>query len=189
MPTIEITERTYGRLKLLTSPLFDYSAVIERLLDIAELGDPPAATPSRGSPQSPQPKDHKMTSAGSSTHAASSRAPRGECIDRETYARYLLAIITEWGGSARTRRIKPELQHRLRHLFSDLDLEHYEKNADQLRWWNHVRFTRQELVDRGLFVRGSAHGVWETTERGAELGRRLRADINDPTFVVLTSQG
>jgi len=188
MPTIEITEHTLARLEPLTSPLFNYNNVIERLLDMAEVANPTEQDAHPNTHDRPQATENKMTNLTDTQtpripHTA--RAPRGESIDRETYARHLLAIITKWGGKAGTRRIKPELLQRLQHQFSAIDLDHYEKNADQQRWWNHVRFVRQELIERDLFIRGSAHGIWETTEAGARLGQLLIDDIDNVEVVVL----
>jgi hypothetical protein len=70
--------------------------------------------------------------------------------------------MTVLGGSAHVADIRGAMERKLASVLSDADIEPV-SNGDP-RWWNATCWERDALVKEGVFVKGSARGVWAMAE-------------------------
>jgi hypothetical protein len=95
----------------------------------------------------------------SKQYAGSSNVPR---TDREIYRDLIAAILRDLGGSASTQVLKEEIKKKLAGRFTEADLGY--TTAGERRWWKNARYTKTDLVKKGLLRNNSPKGVWELSE-------------------------
>jgi hypothetical protein len=92
------------------------------------------------------------------------------------YQILILKILVSQGGSAETNRIMEIIWRDYRDKLSEKDRMDYEISKEP-RWKNHVRFTRQHLIDIGYLVNNSPRGIWEITEEGRQWVELLKQEL------------
>ncbi len=93
------------------------------------------------------------------------RLPRGVKVHNKAYEQPILEAVYELGGSGRMGAVLEIVEHKMRHMFTDVDYEDI-PSGGVIRWRKTAQFTRGPLIKSGFLKGDSAWGVWELTEQG-----------------------
>lgn len=211
--SIQVSEGTYRRFMQLVNPLLSPDEALCRLLDrqgipslepstkVGAASQQNFSTPAEpekrvlsdgksGAPTAPESLDadapvirRRVVRTGVRLQFEG-KAPRGESLGREQYARAILAVLSEHGGRASTEVVQQRLGVLLKERFSDIDLAPLPKNRREVRWWNHARFAREWLVERRHLLRDAPKGEWHLHPDAYRIAARLRANLKDKTVVL-----
>ena len=145
MPTIEIDAQVYRALKTLAVPFEDTpNSVLRREL---KLDDSPAFEDER-------------------EPARARRAVVGSILPEGEYEAPILAALVEAGGSESAKVVTDRVGELLGARLTPTDREL--NRSGEVRWRNRTAFARLHLVQRGLLLRGSRHGLWEISPAGRQ---------------------
>ncbi len=195
MPSITVSVENYRRFMEHVSSIFPPDVVMARLLDLAAAAvSPPPRDADRvargpleddlGDPD--EDSDALYDGSGNVIDDEGGgdfpRAVRGESLSRFIYYKTILLLLAESGGSDRASSVKKRLLSHLRAQMREVDLAPLPKNSREPRWWNHARFGREWLVERGFIHRNAGHGVWRLTPGGRDMARKLARNFDDPDF-------
>ena len=81
--------------------------------------------------------------------------PRGVLAD------YLLHTLRKHSGRLTVRALREIAERELVPLLTAWDLEGLASSRNEPRWWNHMRFVRQTLVDAGILAKKAPRGTWQ----------------------------
>jgi Mrr N-terminal domain len=158
MAVIRISDVTLEKIKRLAIPFEDKSPehVIVRALDALEK--------MRGGVRAERRPEAIVEARPKHTRERTSGAtgPR-----RNKFRPALMEAVYELGGEATTDRVRSML---VKKLSAHLDASDRKTvlSTDEPRWWNDVKWLRNDLVSEGVFRKGSKHGVWELTDAGVK---------------------
>ncbi len=196
MATLEVKDETRERVLGLVQVLrlVDRTATVDDLINRAldkAVPASPSTLESRPSGATAVDEADPLPSADRDNEASQEgggRARRGSSTPKSVYEEIIVDLLRRNGGAARTRAIRPAIEKelRLRGYMSDVD-DGLVPSGEQ-RWWNHARFARQALVDRGILRSDSPHGTWElASHHQARPEEAESADSSDIGF--LSRQG
>jgi hypothetical protein len=155
MPVIRISDPTMEKIKRLAIPFEDKSPehVIVRALEALEKLRAGARV------------DRVLAVVANETPKHTrERTPGASGLRRNKYRTALMEAVYELGGKAPTDRVRSLLE---RNLSARLDASDQKlTSTGEPRWWNDVKWLRNDLVEAGLFRDDSRHGVWELTDAG-----------------------
>lgn len=86
---------------------------------------------------------------------ANDHTPRGVLED------YLLNTLRKDSGMLTVREFRAKAERELVPLLTAWDLEGLSSSRNEPRWWNHMRFVRQTLVDAGILAKQAPRGTWQ----------------------------
>jgi hypothetical protein len=85
-------------------------------------------------------------------------------LPQGAYREPLLECMDELGGEAPVTKIRAAMERKLKSRLGDGDRALHASGA--VRWWNFTQWSRQNLVQEGLFRPNSPRGVWALSEKG-----------------------
>lgn len=95
------------------------------------------------------------------------RRRRGEITHQDAYILPILESLIECGGEGRTSDILDVVDQKMKGILKDADYELLPSRKD-IRWKNHAKWARNDMINQGLLKSGSPHGIWEISEKGRE---------------------
>lgn len=125
---------------------------------------PPKATPVRRR-STAAPSGSTARVPGSSKPAAAPAKPRRR-THQDDFKPYIVRVLQEVGGEREAELVMLELEERMAEVLREGDRE--VGPTGEVRWRTAVRWARKELADDGFLV-APRPGVWQLTDRGAEL--------------------
>ena len=142
MPSIELSETTYNRLKDLAEPFVDTpETVIRRLMDQKNLDL----------------RDNE--NSYSNTHTNRGRAARGERTPVEDFIEPLITVLRNAGGELKTQQAVDRVGDLMKDELVEIDFEPLKSNGEA-RWRNTCRWARKKLVEEEIMDPDSPHGIW-----------------------------
>ena len=179
MPVIRISDTTFERLQKWAKPLVDSADdALGKILDVAEgkldrltpvqqLLDTPIETsriPDTALKEESKDLEPDTTKSGHSVERQ--RLSTGQKVSNEAYMFPILEAVYELGGKGRMNKVLEIVEHKMRHLFSDVDYQLMPSGGD-IRWRNTAQWARNTLVhQRGLLKKNAGYGIWALTEQG-----------------------
>ncbi|MCG8546956.1 MAG: hypothetical protein MJE12_22395 [Alphaproteobacteria bacterium] len=159
MPTIQIEDEAWERLKAWAVPLEDTADdVLRRILDAAE-------------GRTAKPRKRRATNGRA---AAPKKRKGGNKLPQKEFRVPLMEAIYEAGGSATKKELRDIMAKRMKRRLGDAD---YRLTANgEARWWSALVSERNELVKKGLFQRKSPRGVWRLSKEGSKFIESARGD-------------
>ena len=157
MPVIRLSTPTAERIKRLAIPFEDKSPehVIMRALNALE-GKSPSRRTRPGVPPASEIE----------TKHTRERTRGRNGLRRDKFRVPLLETVYELGGEATLGRTREIMEKKVR---AQLDASDYKKvSTDEPRWWNDIKWLRNDLVEQGLFRKDSKRGVWQLTDAGVK---------------------
>jgi Mrr restriction endonuclease-like protein len=152
MPTIELSQQTFDRLKDLAEPLVDTpDTVIHKLLEAYVAGAPRAATP----------KPPKGSSLGGLKIVTRDRkrARKGEKTPIEEFYAPLVRVLKEAGGKLPANEAIERVGQLMAESLNDVDRSRLP--SGEVRWRNTVRWASQRLQKEGRLDKKNTWGVWK----------------------------
>ena len=162
MPVIRISDATWKRLERHALGFDTPERVVLRALDALEAGNP---TKEMASPPLPLVKERVKHTRERTIGITGLR--------RNKYRIPLLETVFEFGGEAPLDRVHAILARRMESELETSDRKRV-PSMDEPRWWNDVKWLRNDLVKEGLFRNDSKRGVWELTEAGVKAVETIR---------------
>jgi len=157
MPSIEVSQPHFERLKQLAEPLVDTAdSVIGRLLEAYELrrngravDGVPNPRKERGPGARAVPRDRK-------------RAKKGERTPTEEFYEPLIGVLHQAGGRLAAVDAIDCVGQAMADRLNDVDLARLP--SGEVRWRNSVRWARQRLEEAGKLDGKAPYGVWKLTD-------------------------
>ena len=78
----------------------------------------------------------------------------------------MLKALYSLDGHSTTKEVRQKMRAELEGCLKPFDFEIV--GSKQERWWNNVCWTRNALVNEGLFRNDSPRGVWELSQQGKD---------------------
>lgn len=100
-------------------------------------------------------------------------AKKGEITPQADYTLPILEALIEMGGSGKVLDVLDNVFNKIKDRLKPKDLERTPSGTD-IRWKNHARWERQRLRSEGCLKKDSPRGIWEITEKGSDLYKRLK---------------
>jgi hypothetical protein len=185
MPTIRIDDDVFSRLQRLATPFVDTpNSVIRRLLDSfagAETWQPANQQESRieEAPTANPARDIATELDGlveaEYQNRRFARTPAGKLTPQPVLEDWILVVLdAEFDGSAEKKEVTDEIVRQLaaNGITSKDDFEVVSTGETKVA--NTIAWGRNRLKELGFISRISPRGVWELTESGRGLARRLR---------------
>jgi restriction system protein len=94
------------------------------------------------------------------------RSKRGDITPQEAYCAPILQVLTEMGGSGKTKDVIAKVGLVMKGLLKPNDYEKTATRAKELRWENTTRWARQRMVEDGRLKSDSPNGTWEISNQG-----------------------
>lgn len=94
------------------------------------------------------------------------RSKRGDITSQDDYCAPILRVLTEMGGSGKTKDVIVKVGEKMKSILKPKDYEKTATRAKELRWENTTRWARQKMVDDGRLKADSAKGLWEISDKG-----------------------
>jgi len=91
---------------------------------------------------------------------------RGDITPQEAYCAPILQVLTEMGGSGKTKDVIAKVGLAMKGILKPKDYEKTATRAKELRWENTTRWARQRMVEDGRLKDNSASGTWEISKQG-----------------------
>lgn len=98
---------------------------------------------------------------------------KGEITPQADYTLPILETLIKMGGSGKTSDVLDRVFNKMKDRLKPKDLERTSSGTD-IRWKNHARWERQRLRSEGYLKKDSPRGIWEITEKGSDLYKRLK---------------
>jgi hypothetical protein len=153
MPSIDLSEQTFDKLKDLAEPLIDTpDTVIQRLLD---------AYNANGAGFAPRPKTVKGGS-GAALKIVSrdrKRARKGEKTPIEEFCTPLVRVLKDAGGKLPANEAIERVGQLMSEQLNDVDRSRLP--SGEIRWRNTVRWACQRLQEDGKLDKKSTWGIWK----------------------------
>jgi predicted transcriptional regulator len=152
MPTIELSQESFDRLKELAEPLVDTpDTVIQRLLEVYRVASERPAASRAG----------KASSAGDLKIVSRDRkrARRGEKTPIEEFYAPLVRVLEEAGGKLPANEAIERVGQLMAEHLNDVDRSRLP--SGEIRWRNTVRWTSQRLQQEGKLDKKSTWGIWK----------------------------
>jgi len=152
MPTVEISQVHFERLKQLAEPLVDTAdSVVGRLLeayreDGSAMEEAGGARRDRSSQPRPATRDRK-------------RARKGERTPTEAFYEPLLHVLKEAGGELSAAEAIDRIGRVMAGQLNEVDRSRLP--SGELRWRNGARWARQRLENQGKLDTQAPYGVWK----------------------------
>lgn len=157
MPTIEVSQVHFEKLKQLAEPLVDTAdSVIGRLLEVYQLhgnGRVAEATPGR---------KRERSTALKATQRDRKRAKKGERTPTDDFFDPLIRVLEEGGGELPAVEAIDHVGRLMADRLNDVDCARLP--SGEVRWRNSVRWARQRLEDLGKLDDKAPYGVWKLKE-------------------------
>ncbi len=83
----------------------------------------------------------------------------------EAFELPILETLVEFGGRASVAEVLARVKAKMKDALTPYDYQPL-PSGSELRWRNTARWCRKKLVQKGLMVRGSPHGIWEISDEG-----------------------
>ena len=152
MPKIDIDDDIWQALQDRATPLVDTpTSVLRRLLGLPSVGDESLGVPP------------KMRKVGV---RAEGRTPQ------EAYRMPILGALFSAGGSMQASKVLEHVKKSIGNQFNAVDLEMLKSGRD-IRWRNAAQWERAAMVKAGLLKNDSPRKIWEITDKGARLYRKI----------------
>ncbi len=90
-----------------------------------------------------------------------------EITPQKEYRISILETLIELGGKGKMAEVLERVERRMGDKLTAQDREIL-SSGNEVRWRNHARWERKNMVDIGLLRNDSPHGVWEITKKGEE---------------------
>lgn len=156
MPTVRITDHTWERLKKWAVPLEDTpNDAIAKVLDIAEK----------------LPRGETIALPKAVVNEIKKK-PRRKMTPQKEFRKPLLLVLKNFGGTATTTEIRPELLKIMKADLLDGDFSHVSTGEE--RWWNAACWERKDLVAEGLFECNSPRGTWALSNAGYKVTNEIK---------------
>lgn len=84
----------------------------------------------------------------------------------------ILEALIEMGGRGRTADVLKRVYDKMKYRLIPGNLERTQGGA--IRWINHAQWERLRLVTEGYLKKDSPRGIWEISEKGRELYKKLK---------------
>ena len=94
------------------------------------------------------------------------KAKRGTRTREEAYYIPILRALDEMGGTGRIGDVLERVHELMKGVLKPVDHEPLRSYPKTIRWRNAAQWARNSMVNEGLLVKGSPHGVWEITPKG-----------------------
>jgi restriction system protein len=94
------------------------------------------------------------------------RSKRGDITSQDDYCAPILRVLTEMGGSGKTKDVIVKVGEKMKTILKPKDYEKTATRAKELRWQNNTRWARQAMVDDGRLKNTSPTGLWEISDKG-----------------------
>jgi Mrr N-terminal domain len=99
------------------------------------------------------------------------RAPLGSLLPEEAYRGPILLELLKRGGTGSAKEITDAVGKRVVDELTDRDKE--QLTSGDIRWRARVQFTRLRMKEDGLIKSGSKRGVWELSDTGRKVAKKL----------------
>jgi hypothetical protein len=157
MPTIEISEETFDRLKSLAEPLVDTAdSVIARLI-ASQNGQ--RSGPPHLDGITPKTDTKRSASVSRKRGRKGERARKGERTPTEGFYEPLLQVLASAGGELPAveaiNRVGQTMYSRLN------EIDRARLPSGEVRWRNSVRWARQRLEEQRKIDPKAPYGVWK----------------------------
>ena len=153
MPTIDLSQQSFDKLKELAEPLVDTpDTVIQRLLD---------AYHANGAGTAPRPKAAKGSSVASLKIVTRDRkrARKGEKTPIEQFYAPLVRALKDAGGKLPANEAIERVGQLMAEHLNDVDRSRLP--SGEVRWRNTVRWASQRLQQDGKLDKKSTWGIWK----------------------------
>jgi len=152
MPTIELSQQTFDRLKDLAEPLVDTpDTVIHKLLEAYVVDGARVATPRL-------PKGASLGALKIVTRDRK-RARKGEKTPIEEFYAPLVRVLKEAGGKLPANEAIERVGQLMAQSLNDVDRSRLP--SGEVRWRNTVRWASQRLQKEGKLDKKNTWGVWK----------------------------
>jgi len=94
------------------------------------------------------------------------RSKRGDITSQDDYCAPILRVLTEMGGSGKTKDVIVKVGEKMKPILKPKDYEKTATRTKELRWQNNTRWARQAMVDDGRLKNTSPSGLWEISDKG-----------------------
>lgn len=101
-------------------------------------------------------------------HRAQGKLSRGLRTPEDAFRRPILEALAELGGSAAMIKVLEKVQHKMRDILNEYDLQPLPSDPRSVRWKNTAQWCRNALVREGLIEAGSPRGIWKISDRGRQ---------------------
>jgi len=98
---------------------------------------------------------------------------KGDITPQADYTLPLLEALIEMGGSGKMSNVLDQVFNKMKNRLKPKDLEKT-PSGTAIRWKNHAQWERQRLKSEGYLKKDSPRGIWEITEKGSDLYKRLK---------------
>jgi len=152
MPVVRISDDTWARLQQHARPFEDTpDDVIRKALSVL---------------------DGSMPSKKEIAAEGKTKAKPKKKLPQKFFREPLLLSLLALGGTAQASDIRQMMEPMVRKHLLEGDVEPV--STGEPRWWNAVCWERSELVKEQSFRSDSPRGVWELSEKGRELAKKIK---------------
>ena len=93
------------------------------------------------------------------------RAPGGQITREADYVEPILQALIEMGGSGETAKVVSRVGEIMKPILTQADLDPLPSNGEP-RWQKSTNWARFHMVENGLLLPTSPHGIWDISEKG-----------------------
>ena len=176
MPSIDIDDEVYDRLKHTAEPFVDTpNSVLRRVLGLDP--NPNGASGSSAIAKATTARAPAKLQGAATTGARKrsrtrrkshkkerTRVPAGSILQEDAYELPLIQALVQAGGEGSSKEITRAVGSKLDSKLTALDREPLASGA--IRWENRLQFVRLKLIERGLMRKDTPRGIWAITEEG-----------------------
>jgi len=98
---------------------------------------------------------------------------KGLRTPQEAYVPPILRTLEAMGGSGRAADVLERVGRIMKPVLREVDLQPLNSNPENPRWRNAAQWARNTLRQQGVIKGDSPHGLWELTDKGRAMARKL----------------